>query len=331
MTTRFAAEAGRLGVGKPAPGRVPFVVTYFWEAQDRDRWPMAYPATRSAFERYGLSVSKGDPAESYLALRDAVLELCSTLHADVWDIEALAWTLRPTKPPKPPKPTEPKAAGESEPAQSGVPDIYAAYRNSKLIFRARGHYAVLPVSLWTKPFVILTGISGTGKTRIAQGLAQLLEPGTDEAPDVLELEPGDETQASFRITEWALKSGRLYLGLDQLPAFDVPDRGESSRIEVTLPNGAAGTLRLNNIDLSATTSELRLLFANAALLKWLREEARPGDVLLLEFEDRSKARATISHAEGTHAPKRRLFSSQSVRTGTIRAPSWVLESHHFSV
>src|SRR6266508_6668826 len=34
LTERFVDEAGRLGVGTPAPGRVPFVISYFWEAQD---------------------------------------------------------------------------------------------------------------------------------------------------------------------------------------------------------------------------------------------------------------------------------------------------------
>ena len=54
LTRRIGDEASRLGVGKPAPGRVPFVVSYFWEAQDRDQWPIAYPASKDALRPHGL-------------------------------------------------------------------------------------------------------------------------------------------------------------------------------------------------------------------------------------------------------------------------------------
>jgi hypothetical protein len=49
LTQQLADEAGRLGFGKPAPGRIPLVVSYFWEAQERDKWPIAKPtrATRT--------------------------------------------------------------------------------------------------------------------------------------------------------------------------------------------------------------------------------------------------------------------------------------------
>jgi energy-coupling factor transporter ATP-binding protein EcfA2 len=304
LTQKLAGEAARLGIGKPAPGRVPFFVSYFWEAQDRDLWPVAYRATKEVLATYGLYHESADPAESYMALRDAILSLGRELGGDVWDIEALLWLLRPKKvEPKPPKP--PKPGGGEQTAET-VPDVYVAYRDEELVFRDEIITTFL-LSLWTKPFVILTGISGTGKTRIAQVLAHALEPGTTDAPTALALEPGDEQHASFRVTDWTLKSGRLYLGLDQLPAFDVPERGGSMKIAISLPGGKSAALRLNNVDLSATTRELRLLFSDASLRRWLVEHASSGDVLRLDFQAADKASASIIATQGAGAPRRRLL------------------------
>ena len=306
LTQRFVDEAKRLAVGQPAPGRVPLVMSYFWEAQDRDQWPIAFPASKQVLAKHGLYQDSSDPAESYLTLRDAILKLGRELGGDVWDIEALLWQLdvqrgshRSGLPPKP--------KSEKElPTAATLPDVYVAYRDQKLIFPDEIITTFL-LSLWTKPFVILTGISGTGKTRIAQALAHALEPGTTDALAAPVLEPGDEQHASFRITDWTLKSGRLYLGVDQLPAFDVPERGGSVRIALSLPGGAGGTLRLNNIDLSASTRELRLLFADASMRRWLAEYANAGDVLRLDFEAADRARASIIARHGAGAARRRLL------------------------
>jgi hypothetical protein len=304
LTEKLADEAARLGIGKPAPGRVPFVVSYFWEAQDRDLWPVAYRASKEVLAEHGLYRDADNPADSYLALRNAILALGRELGGDVWDIEALLWLLRPKKEAEPkPKPPE---RDPGKPSAATVPDVYVAYRDQELVFRNEIITTFL-LSLWTKPFVILTGISGTGKTRIAQVLAHALEPGTTDAPAALALEPGDEEHASFRVTDWTLKSGRLYLGVDQLPAFDVPERGGAMNIAISFPDGGSGALRLNNIDLSATTRELRLLFANASMKRWLVDHASSGDVLRLDFQAADQASASIVATEGASAPRRRLL------------------------
>jgi energy-coupling factor transporter ATP-binding protein EcfA2 len=307
LTRRLADEADRLGLGKPAPGRVPLVISYFWEAQNRDQWPMFYPASKETLQAHGLYRESGDPAESYLALRNAILELARELRGDVWDIEALLLVLRPKKAQADgPSPTPPEVPPSRLASSATLPDVYAAYREQELIFPDEVVTTFL-LSLWTKPFVILTGISGTGKTRIAQALAHALEPGTTHESAAPVLEPGDERHASFRISDWTLRSGRFYLGVDQLPAFEVPERGGSVRIALSLPGGATGVLRLNNIDLSATTRELRLLFADTPTRRWLVDHANVGDVFRLEFEAADRASASIHLRQGAGAARRRLL------------------------
>ena len=104
LTEQLVVEAKQLGVGKPAPGRVPLVITYFWEAQDREQWPIFYPASKETLEKYGLYAEAADPAESYLVLREAIKTLETQLDGDVWDVEALLYLLRPKKGPPPPEP-----------------------------------------------------------------------------------------------------------------------------------------------------------------------------------------------------------------------------------
>ena len=167
--------------------------------------------------KHGLYHEACDPAESYLALRDAILGLGRELGGDVWDIEALLWLLRPKKGSSRTGCRRSRSQRQA-PTAATVPDVYVAYRDEELVFPDEIITTFL-LSLWTKPFVILTGISGTGKTRIAQALAHALEPGTTDAPAALALEPGDEQHASFRITDWTLKSGRLYLGARPASGF----------------------------------------------------------------------------------------------------------------
>jgi hypothetical protein len=304
LTQRLVDEASRLGVGKPAPGRVPLVVSYFWEAQHRDEWPMQYPASKRILTKYGLFREAQDPGESYIAFRHAIHDVAHELGGTAWEVEHLLWSFDQQKPALPqlaPGPVKPPAAGSD-----ALADIYDAYRRQGLIYPDEVVTSFL-LSLWTKPFVILTGITGTGKTKIAQGLAQALEPGVIAAPtaSLPALELGDEHHAFFRLTEFALSRGRLYVGEDQLEAFSVPERGTSTKISLTLDDGGTGALRLNNIDLSATPRELRLLFADKPTRTLLQKEARAGDVLRLEFDAPDHARATVQREGGADGTARR--------------------------
>src|SRR5215210_1614584 len=118
LTQRFVDEAKRLAIGQPAPGRVPLVISYFWEAQDREQWPIAYPASKQVLKEHGLYQDSSDPVESYLTLRDAILELGRELGGDVWDIEALLWLLRP------------EMAGDTH--RGGLPPVGEPARKPKL-------------------------------------------------------------------------------------------------------------------------------------------------------------------------------------------------------
>ncbi len=50
----------------------PFFLSFFWEAQDREQWPMFHPASREGLERLGLVSLPDDVSDAYLAFRHAM-------------------------------------------------------------------------------------------------------------------------------------------------------------------------------------------------------------------------------------------------------------------
>ena len=147
----------------------------------------------------------------------------------------------------------------------------------------------LVLSLLTKPFILLSGISGTGKTQLAVGLAEYLDRRggggfVDVAPP-----QNDGSNLYIPITAARLRLGRetsstrdhqAVLALHGLPA-----RGTSVDYEITLPDGSSAEMRLNNIGFSDPTRELYLLFFRGHIKHWLEKNAKPGDFLHLGIGD----------------------------------------------
>jgi hypothetical protein len=86
-------QSAASGPSLPAPGSVPYFLSCFWEAYDRDQWPIYYPASRRTLQREGLITDTGSFADRYLAFRARMIELRETLGADTWGVEALLWGL----------------------------------------------------------------------------------------------------------------------------------------------------------------------------------------------------------------------------------------------
>lgn len=78
---------------RPAPGSAPYFVSFFWEAYDRENWPIYYPASRNTLTREGLFKETGPLPDRYLTFRKEILGLKDALNADTWAIEALLWQL----------------------------------------------------------------------------------------------------------------------------------------------------------------------------------------------------------------------------------------------
>ena len=61
--------------GHPAPGRVPFIVSFFWGLQDHARWPVMWSSAEEMLRALGWLRGSGDQAERYLRFRSVIQNL----------------------------------------------------------------------------------------------------------------------------------------------------------------------------------------------------------------------------------------------------------------
>jgi hypothetical protein len=272
-------RARSIGVSPPSLGYAPYFLTFFWEAEDREAWPIYYPNSRDTLAKNGLFRDTGPLAERYLAYREQIFRLRDELDTDTWGVESLLWHLNQGE------------AADAEPVGDGAgpqpDDLYESYRSQGLIFPDEV-VTSLVLSLLTKPFVLLSGISGTGKTQIAVGIAEYLD--TRAGGGLVEVAPPetDDSNVYIPITEPRLRRGRTSLTREHQAVFalhGLPDRGERIDYEVTLPDGSGAEMRLNNIGFSDPSRELYLLFFRSHIKQWLEANAEPGDYLHLGFGD----------------------------------------------
>ena len=235
----------------------------------------------------------------YLTYRQRLIELKETLATTTWGVEHLLWDLGQGATEA--EPTEKTPTEEAPEAQTEPVDLYANYRSQGLYFPDEV-VTSLVLSLATKRFVILTGISGTGKTKIALGLARHLGTGEDIEPAEIEPPSSDDDNVFIPITAGKLNVGRTTLDSATRTRIGaqigLPARGGSKRLKAQLPDGSIGNLRLNNIALADERRELYLLFFLKDVNAWLGSNAKPGDFLHITFDGGDGADLAISVVTG---------------------------------
>jgi hypothetical protein len=133
--------------------------------------------------------------------------------------------------------------------EQGVTDLYAHIDKRGFHF-PREIVSRYLLSLKTKPFIILSGISGTGKTKLAQLAAEYYNQ-QPTAPIQVHERPVDSERAFYLpVTQATLTSGTIRPSLDQYDYFNPSDVEETRTLTVRVENvlGATGdqTIRINN-------------------------------------------------------------------------------------
>jgi len=131
------------------------------------------------------------------------------------------------------------------------------------------------LALQTKRFVILTGISGTGKTRLAMELARLFPAvRRTSRPNA----PGDDA-VTVTVQPYMKKYARLVLPVSLWEGVTWPMPSGSGLLPVVLP---WGELHLRVAHIPERNPSLLLLRGEAR--RWIRDELEAGDTLLLRLE-----------------------------------------------
>jgi len=144
------------------------------------------------------------------------------------------------------------------------------------------------LSLQTKPFAILTGISGTGKTKLAQLFAEWMSPVLETEVIVAESPEATDTSFYIGIKPYMLKYNRAVVPVSAWQYFDVPELGQSTRVRLVYPEGE----ELCKLGLQPHPQNpngyLQLLF-KGGLRQWMRDNLVVGDLLRIEIIDEEEA------------------------------------------
>ena len=111
--------------------------------------------------------------------------------------------------------------------EGAVPMDFNAFLIQKGYYFSPNQIKRFILSLKAKPFVILTGNSGTGKTKIAQLFSEYLEPSKKITKAIVP--DNDESGTYFKVGKATLKYG-LTLPVDSLDYFNIPKIGEPTEI-----------------------------------------------------------------------------------------------------
>lgn len=89
--------AGNTRHGCPKTGSIPFFLSYFWQIQDRDHWPVYYTSSVNAMVDLNLWQPSGELADDYMAYKQLHEELARLYAADtgrafhLYDVEHVFW------------------------------------------------------------------------------------------------------------------------------------------------------------------------------------------------------------------------------------------------
>jgi energy-coupling factor transporter ATP-binding protein EcfA2 len=293
-------HADQIGASRPGVGRVDAFVSMFWEFADREAWPALYPNSRHVLVAEGLLEDDLPQPELYLAYRAVMEELKSSLQTSTWNVEHLLWSLRGGDRKK-----SKRQKGRKDPEPGETPeDLYDFYAGRGL-YLPDEIVTSFVLSLKTKPFVILSGISGTGKTKIAQELAHFLEDSDGEVPataapqagpkDVFVKLTAAQIKRSFApITEEARK---IVEG-----SLSFPKRGESIIYKARIPGGSVEEVRITNYGFADESRDLYRMIFRGDAKAWLQEKATAGDVLHLQLQADGEAELELSLEQGVEVP-----------------------------
>lgn len=135
------------------------------------------------------------------------------------------------------------------------------------------------LALQTKRFVILSGISGTGKTQIALAVARALQSEA-AGSEIATVVPEGAYEIEAR--PYMLKYGRMIVPARLLSTINLPaafERDGKAELEVAFPEGRQSLL----LGTSPGTTAATLLF-KGALRRWFQKSLAEGDTFYVDVE-----------------------------------------------
>jgi 5-methylcytosine-specific restriction endonuclease McrBC GTP-binding regulatory subunit McrB len=165
------------------------------------------------------------------------------------------------------------------------------------------------LSLQTKPFVLLTGISGTGKTKLAQLFAEWMSPTIEEQITVNEIPEDSDEAFHLEVKPYYLKSGFIIPQNSAYQYFNIPDLHKTTSVKVQL--GDTGQIVECSLRHQShkTGGSYVYFFSKKTVQKWLSENFEVGDTLRFRVIERGnkykleKFKPTVQRRMLKHTPR----------------------------
>jgi energy-coupling factor transporter ATP-binding protein EcfA2 len=171
------------------------------------------------------------------------------------------------------------------------------------------------LSLKSKPFTILSGISGTGKTKIAQFFAEYMCPDEEVVIDEFN-QNDDEFSFKYQIKPYNLKYKQLIIPRKFALLLSLPNEGTSTTVRVIF-DGIEGECRLYN----AENGSYRQLTLKGDIGRNLVDNYKEGDYLRISFEKEEDKDVIIFHRIN---PEKKVIKKKSDRYCFISVrPDWI--------
>ncbi len=136
------------------------------------------------------------------------------------------------------------------------------------------------VSLMSKPFVILSGISGTGKTKIAQFFAEYMCPDEEKiVDDISEEIEEDPFSFTYKVQPYNLKYKQLVVPQKYAKLLDLPDQGKSKLIRLRFEDIEDECRIYNTAD-----GGYRQITLCGKIGEYIKNHCRIGEYIKISFE-----------------------------------------------
>ncbi len=246
-------------------GHLPYLLSYLWQVREPLRWPVLWTTSLRPFlSKHGLLSAQRDPISWFLAyLRGAaalrvVLEASSlwdswAVDHPWWEVEGLSVWARDLVEPPPP--------------DGGLVDALHRFCLSRGFHFPPEILISYLLALQSKPFVIFSGISGTGKTKLAELFAAFVSPTI--APPA---KPATASSGPFMVTQlrpFTHKYRRLYIPVEHWQHFPPLEPGDHEMVKLQTPLGASEA-KLINFKMESRPEGSLQLYLRGGALDWVR-------------------------------------------------------------